>query len=83
MKFKPPEFYNIEILKSRGKGKKKEFLVHYVGGPNTYDEWKKAKDLNQLRFILHVHWYIYEFIMMKTKHILLHPIKCIFYQMNE
>ena len=42
------EFYNIEILKSRGKGKKKEFLVHYVGWPNTYDEWKKAKDVKQI-----------------------------------
>ena len=48
VKFKPPEFYNIEILKSRGKGKKKEYLVHYVGWPNTYDEWKKAKDLKHL-----------------------------------
>ena len=48
VKFKYPEFYNLEILKSRGKGKKKEFLVHYVGSPDTYDEWKKAKDLKQL-----------------------------------
>ena len=49
------EFYNIEILKTRGKGKKKEFLVHYVGWPNTYDEWKKSKDVKQLGFTLDVH----------------------------
>ena len=42
------EFYNIEILKSRDKGPKKEFLVHYVEWPNTYDEWKKAKDVKQI-----------------------------------
>ena len=41
VKFKPPEFSNIEILKTRAKGKKKEYLVHYVG-------WKKTKGLKQL-----------------------------------
>ena len=41
VKFKPPEFYDIEISKSKCKGKKKEYLVHYVG-------WKKAKGLKQL-----------------------------------
>ena len=41
------EFYNIEILKTRGKGKKKEFLVHYVKWSNTYDKWKKQKMLNK------------------------------------
>ena len=30
------EFYNIEILKTRGKGKKKEFLVHYVNEYKYY-----------------------------------------------
>ena len=48
VRFQPSEFYNIEILKTRGKGKKKEFLVHYIGWPNSYDEWKKAKDVKQL-----------------------------------
>ena len=48
VKFNPSEFYNIDILKTRGKGKKKEFLVHYIGWPNSYDEWKKAKDVKQL-----------------------------------
>ena len=36
------------VVATLSKGKKKEYLVHYVGWPNTYDEWKKAKDLEQL-----------------------------------
>ena len=48
VRFQPPEYYNIEILKTRGKGKRKEYLVHYIGWPNTYDEWKKASDMKQL-----------------------------------
>ena len=48
VKFKSSEFYNIEILKSRGKGKKIEFLVLYVARTNTYDELKKATDVKDL-----------------------------------
>ena len=46
--YNPPEFFEIDILKTRGKGKLKEFLVHYRGWPNTYDEWKKASDMKDL-----------------------------------
>ena len=46
--YNPPEFYEIDILDTRGKGKRKEYLVHYRGYPNTYDEWKKASDLKKI-----------------------------------
>ena len=46
--YNPPEFFEIDILKTRGKGKYKEFLVHYRGWPHTYDEWKKASDMKAL-----------------------------------
>ena len=46
--YNPPEFYEIDILKTRGKGKQKEFFVHYRGWPNTYNEWKKASDMKNL-----------------------------------
>ena len=46
--YNPPEFYEIDILDTRGKGKKKEYLVHYRGYPNTYDEWKKASDMKKM-----------------------------------
>ena len=48
IKFKKPEYYEVEVLKTRGKGKNKEFLVHYKGWPNTYDEWKKATEMKDL-----------------------------------
>ena len=43
-----PEFYEIDIINSRGKGKKKEHLVHYRGWPAAYDEWKLASELKQM-----------------------------------
>jgi hypothetical protein len=46
--YNPPEFFEIDVLKTRGKGKNKEFLVHYRGWPHTYDEWKKALDMKDL-----------------------------------
>ena len=46
--YNPPEFYEIDVIRTRGKGKKKEYLVHYRGWPNSYDEWKKASDMKNL-----------------------------------
>ena len=46
--YNPPEYYEIDVVDSRGKGKKKEYLVHYRGWPNTYDEWKKASEMKSL-----------------------------------
>ena len=46
--YNPPEFYEIDVLDTRGMGKKKEYLVHYRGWPNSYDEWKKASDMKYL-----------------------------------
>ena len=33
---------------NRGKGKKKQYLVHYRGWPNTYDEWKRASEIKRI-----------------------------------
>ena len=38
MRYDPPEFYEIDVIKTRGKGKRKEYLVHYRGWPSIYDE---------------------------------------------
>ena len=40
------KLYDIDIIKER-KNKKgeKEYLVHYIGWPKSYDEWKNARDL--------------------------------------
>ena len=47
VKYNPPE-YEIDVIKTRGKGKKKEYLVHYRGWPSTYDEWKTSSEMKQL-----------------------------------
>ena len=39
---------NKWCLKSRGKGKKKQYLVHYRGWPSTYDEWKNTNEMKQM-----------------------------------
>ena len=46
--YNPPEFYEIDVLKTKGKGKHKKFFVHYRGWPHTYDEWKKASEMKTL-----------------------------------
>ena len=38
-----------KILKSRGKGKKKEVLVHWKGWPKSYDSWLPASQLVSLQ----------------------------------
>ena len=48
VRYDPPEFYEIDIIKSRGKGKKKEYLVHYRGWPCIYDEWRKQSEMKKL-----------------------------------
>ncbi len=39
VKFIPSDEFDIQILKERKKGKRKEYLVHYVGYPVSMDEW--------------------------------------------
>ena len=45
VRYEAPDFYQIDIIKTRGKGKKKEYLVHYRGWPKSYDEWKKTSEM--------------------------------------
>ena len=46
--YNPPEFFEIDVLHTKGRGKKKEYYVHYRGWPNSYNEWKKASDLKNV-----------------------------------
>ena len=46
--YTPSDFYKIDILDERGKGKKKEVLVSYRGYPSQYNEWKLLKDIKTL-----------------------------------
>ena len=49
VRYDPPEFYEIDVIKTRGKGKRKEYLVHYRGWPSVYDEWKKQNEMKQIK----------------------------------
>lgn len=41
------DFYSVdEILKTRGRGDKKEYLVHWRGYNSKYDSWVSAKDID-------------------------------------
>ena len=47
VKYEPSDTYGVQILKKRKSKKGLEYFVHYVGWPNTYDEWKLAKDISE------------------------------------
>ena len=49
VKFIPSDEFDIKILKERKKGKKKEYLVHYIGYPNSMDEWISQNKLINLK----------------------------------
>ena len=54
VRYDPPEFYEIDVIKTRGKGKKKEYLVHYRGWPSVYDEWKKQSEFFYIFILIFV-----------------------------
>ena len=39
VRFEPADKFDIQILDKRRRGKKTEFLVHYIGYPKNMDEW--------------------------------------------
>ena len=46
VKYEPGDMHKVEVLKQRKSKHGLEYLVHYVGWPHTYDEWKLAKDID-------------------------------------
>lgn len=45
--YKPGEYFDIQILNERGRGKKKQYFVHYAGYPSSFDEWTNAENLKK------------------------------------
>ena len=39
VRYTPPEVFEIDVISERGRGRKKEYLVHYLGYPKSMDEW--------------------------------------------
>ena len=48
VRYDHPEYCEIDVIVTKGKGKKKDNLVHYRGWPSIYDEWKKESEMKQL-----------------------------------
>ena len=48
VRFNPPDKFDIQIINQRRTGRKKEFLVHYVGYPKSMDEWIAENKLTSL-----------------------------------
>ena len=46
VKYEPGDMHKVEVLKQRKSKHGLEYLVHYVGWPHIYDEWKLAKDID-------------------------------------
>ena len=47
--FEGLEFHRIKVIDSKGKGKNKKYLVHYLGWPDKFNEWvseDRMKDIH-------------------------------------
>ena len=43
------EFHRTQVLDSKGKGKNKKYLVHYLGWPNKFNEWVSEDRLKDIQ----------------------------------
>ena len=46
--FIPSDTFEIEVKDKRKRGKEVEYLVHYIGYPNTMDQWVSKSQLVKL-----------------------------------
>ena len=46
--FTPPEYFESEVLKQRKTKRGLEYFVHYIGYPDSMNQWVKASDLRNL-----------------------------------
>ena len=62
IKYKPSDTYPINVLKKKKSRKGEECIVHYIGWPSSYDEWKLAKDVvGRYCYIYGISLYSYNF----------------------
>ena len=48
VRYTPPEVFEIEVINERKRGRKKEYLVHYLGYPKSMNEWVDGNKLVNL-----------------------------------
>ena len=46
--FEGMEFHRTQVLDSKGRGKNKKYLVHYIGWPNKFNEWVSEDNLKDI-----------------------------------
>ena len=47
--FEGMEFHRIKVIDSKGKGKNKKYLVHYLGWPEKFNEWVPEERLKDIQ----------------------------------
>ena len=45
VRYNPSEFYDIKVIKKRKTKKGVEYLVNFIGYPESMNQWVKASDL--------------------------------------
>ena len=48
VRYNPSEFYDIQVVKKRKTKKGVEYLVNYIGYPESMNQWVKASDLKNI-----------------------------------
>ena len=48
VKFEPSDLFEIEVIQKRRRGRKTEYLVHYLGYPSSMDQWIPKQELEKL-----------------------------------
>ena len=48
VRYNPSEFYDIQVVKKRKTKKGIEYLVNYIGYPESMNQWVKASDLKNI-----------------------------------
>merc|ERR1711893_579606 len=47
--FEGMEFHRIKVIDTKGKGKNKKYLVHYLGWPEKFNEWVPEERLKDIQ----------------------------------
>ena len=47
VRYNPSEFYDIKVIKNRKTKRGVEYLVNFIGYPESMNEWPKASDLKK------------------------------------
>jgi len=49
VRYNPSEFFDIQVIGEKGKGRSKKYLITYVGYPKKFNEWVSGQKLKKLQ----------------------------------